>query len=737
MATFANEVSIEIKESEGFWCDLAKLRACGVRAGLSMRSGAYISSPEDISIEVISRLLSSASVFVQSSDEESKDLALQIAVFTALTSSYSEFHEAVQHILAGLGNFPGLAKIKAYGSELLSFQTYIRNALLAKINTVEVAGKEVALTQFQFDVWNVIDDEKSLAISAPTSAGKSFVVLEYICRCVLSASSIVVVYVAPTRALLSEIQMKLSRQLAAQKNEIRITTIPVVDAEDKPKQIFVLTQERAQIFISSVASAANVNLVVVDEAQSIGDDGRGLILQDVLEKLRELNPGTKFVFLAPGAENMGLVGRSFGVEDSIVKSTALSPVVQNRINVKFNEGDEHRLDLFLVSHGSDEAIGSFVFDRGFALSGEARLAAVAKELGQGGRSLVYATGPSNAESLANLLAVNGDIKLAPSISDLVKFIEQNIHKSYSLANYVRHGVAFHYGNMPSLLKEGIENAFREGGLDYLCCTTTLFQGVNLPAKSVFIDTPSRGNGGEPLDEASLWNFAGRAGRLGEEIIGNVFLVDYDNWQSQPLTFKKPFELKIAFRDVIKEEGDVVLELLRRLSKGNIEIQDAKEFSEKAAAVAGLLLLRASQNNLDVLLRRDVYGIPQNDQNEILEASGQALAKLKLPESVLFSSWMVSPIALTGMHKRIQEKIKKKLFKELIPVNPSYESYSVYNSIVMRMYKYFGGAQLAGEEGRKMRGFVNHVTVVSLQWMRGEPLSKLIGEAVKYRKKMPK
>jgi hypothetical protein len=49
-----------------------------------------------------------------------------------------------------------------------------------------------------------------------------------------------------------------------------------------------------------------------------------------------------------------------------------------------------------------------------------------------------------------------------------------------------------------------------------------------------------------------------------------------------------------------------------------------------------------------------------------------------------------------------------------------------------MYKHLGGMVLSGDEGKKARGFVNHVTVTALSWMRGEPLAQLVREAVKYR-----
>jgi hypothetical protein len=233
-----------------------------------------------------------------------------------------------------------------------------------------------------------------------------------------------------------------------------------------------------------------------------------MILQDVLERLRVANPSTRFLFLAPGAQGFEALQVAVGLDSLDVAETELSPVVQNRISVSFEPGDEHRVKLDLVTPSGNERIGSYVFQRGFALSEDGRLAACALEFGSTGRSLVYATGPKNAEELAGLLALNTDELNSSRLNELAAFIQQHVHKQYSLAGLVKRGVAFHYGSMPSLLRESIEDVFRDGELNYLCCTTTLFQGVNLPARNVFIDTPTRGRG-DPLDAAALWNFGAR------------------------------------------------------------------------------------------------------------------------------------------------------------------------------------------------------------------------------------
>lgn len=732
MTSFATEVSGDIQREPGFLEDLASLRAVGIRSTLhaAFQDGPDVTGPE-LTEGTLGRLLSSASMFALAEDEESRDLAQQIAVFASLASREKEIRDASVHVLSQLGNFPGLAKLESSSQEAIGFQTYMRSALLRELNSVEMAGKRVSLTEFQLEVWGSLKSKAATAISAPTSAGKSYVVLEHLCENAVGAAHFVALYIAPTRALLAEIHGKLEKRLSSIGDKLRITTVPVPDPEHRPKQIYVLTQERAQLLLSAIDVTGTIDLVIVDEAQAIGDNSRGMILQDVVEKVRESNPRARFLFLAPGASGFQLLGDSVGLPRLRVNETGLSPVVQNRISVRFPIENEHLVHLELVTPDRVEPIGSYTFTRGFALNEDAKLAAVAEEFGASGRSLVYATGAKNAEDLTALMALNRQDKSTSCLNDLAKFIEQHVHKEYSLARFVRRGVAFHYGNMPSLLREGIEASFRDGQLDYLCCTTTLFQGVNLPARNVFIDTPTRGNKGEPLDEAALWNFAGRAGRLGEEVVGNVFLVNYENWDTQPLTKRKPFEMKIAFKETIEQDFDGVLDVLDAASRPDPK-EDRIRIDERIIAAAGLVLFRAAQDNLDALLGRGNLALTVNQREKLSASAGQALSHLGLPESVLTSSWMIDPVALSSLLHRLRELIRKGDFQKLMPVNPSSDSYKVYNSIFRRLYKHLGGLKLSGEEAKRTRGYVSYVTVTALKWMRGEPLTQLVREAVKFK-----
>src|SRR5690606_14157036 len=70
-------------------------------------------------------------------------------------------------------------------------------------------------------------------------------------------------------------------------------------------------------------------------------------------------------------------------------------------------------------------------------------------------NLVYANGPSVAEKYARLIyqALGSEADLEnDDIQELIEFSRGTVHENFVLAEYAKRGVAFHYGDMPLVLK---------------------------------------------------------------------------------------------------------------------------------------------------------------------------------------------------------------------------------------------------------------------------------------------
>ncbi|WP_419907622.1 helicase-related protein [Hoeflea sp.] len=142
------------------------------------------------------------------------------------------------------------------------------------------------------------------------------------------------------------------------------------------------------------------------------------------------------------------------------------------------------------------------------------MAFVALALGkQTSGTLVYVNTANDAEIVASLIYDGLEGEEFPEdeeLADLSEFCEKMIHPKFQLVHLVKRGVAFHYGNMPSLLREEIERLFTSGKIRFLVSTSTLIEGVNLACRTIIIRGPKKGVG-RVMSPQDFWNLAGRAG----------------------------------------------------------------------------------------------------------------------------------------------------------------------------------------------------------------------------------
>ena len=68
------------------------------------------------------------------------------------------------------------------------------------------------LTDFQKRIWEAMDKEQVIGISAPTSAGKSFVILLKIIERI-SKGELDIVYIIPTLSLLNQVTQDFNNML--------------------------------------------------------------------------------------------------------------------------------------------------------------------------------------------------------------------------------------------------------------------------------------------------------------------------------------------------------------------------------------------------------------------------------------------------------------------------------------------------------------------------------------------
>lgn len=511
------------------------------------------------------KLLFAASIFAESQDRQFQEHALMVAQSAICFSKDSLIRDAGSLVLSRLSNHRTiiLAQSKKLIKPAIDQRVGISEQLLwvrRRLNSEIIlnAKHSISGNRFQTKLWSELSNSDWVSATAPTAAGKTFIVLNWLLSQFTNNRCHSCVFIAPTRALVSEIERQLNRlKIEHGLSGLKVSSLPLRELTSHTEPfITVFTQERLHIFLNANDSPHKFDIAIVDEAQKLSDDRRGVILQDAIERVCRANNCCKMVFLSPHSENPEVLLES--APANAVKATVPShsaTVMQNLLVAEQVPRKPMEWTLSLAISGALATLGTFsLLDRPTTI--RKKMAFIALALGEKtAGTLVYVNGPNEAERIAAIIfdgLQNDECLDDTDLNDFSESCKKIIHPKFQLARLVKRGVAFHYGNMPSILREEIERLFTNGKIKFLVSTSTLIEGVNLACKTIIVRGPKKGKGRD-MSPQDFWNLAGRAGRWGADFYGNIVCVDV----SKPKVWPQGLPEKTAYP--IKRETDAVLQ----------------------------------------------------------------------------------------------------------------------------------------------------------------------------------
>ncbi len=678
----------------------------------------------------ISKLVQSAAILAQSSHQDWRKAAYRIGVGTLpYGNALGGLNEVIRLTLARLGNYPAIRFAFPGDTDpnTLIPSAFYEIAGRRLDNTVHVGERSAVLTDLQKSVWEAVTTGNTLALSAPTSAGKSFVFQNYIESVKRRRPTSNIVYLVPSRALIGQVSETL-RTFAADMS-FTIATVPITfqnSAEITP--VYVLTPERLQVLLHTDESI-KFDVAIIDEAQLIGDGSRGIVLHSVLQSLVRRDPNIQLLFSSPQVRNPDIFGALVGRNDTQIIKTSDSPVAQNIIKVRSDPNDPARIQLKLWQEASELDLVELPTHINVYNPAD-QLIYCSWMLGAGAQNLVYAEGPAACETIAlKFVDLNADEALSalrhsptpnPTTvtvrNELSSFAKETVHSTYRLADTVLSGVGFHYGRIPTLLRQAIEDAFTQGHLDYIVCTSTLLQGVNLPARNIFMNNPHKGDD-RPIESVDFWNLAGRAGRLGREFQGNVFLIDYDQWDAKPLSGPKDQPVTPSLEQSIVEQSDALIRY--------IETPDHESGSDPLLEAAFAKLQRDHRAGVLPQTLDLIESLTPEARTKLTEAIRTADEAISIPVATLEASPQLSGYRQQELYNYMIAKIRMKGPDYLIPNHPSSDwepTITKLRPVFARVHKYL-----------ERKSGMHHLywAPLALRWMRGDPLPVIIDSAISY------
>lgn len=661
-------------------------------------------------------ILGIASVLSYSGESDHIEAALRIAQTCIIPSSKCEEIQksAATIILSNLTNERTitLAKEKKFLEE--DFARHYPNVFRLQTagnkiaNSVIVREKEIELNKFQKEVFSKYFENTAISISAPTSVGKSYILYLTVIQSLITKKQ-TIVYLVPTRALISQVESDLRGLIKEYEiPDTNITSIPLEEIEESNSNILVFTQERLHWYLV-YNNKVEISCLIVDEAHKIEDGNRGILLQNKIEEIVESYKEIKLIFSSPFTSNPEIF---FRITPSIeVKSSINSQFVtvnQNLIYMSQVRGDKKswkiRVDLNKESYELDK----IKLKRSATSKTEILALIVDKLSSRNPSNIIYANSPDQAEKIANyLLEIIEYESISEGIQNLIELIKSSVHKKYSLVDVLKKRIAFHYGNMPFHIKQIIEKLFKDGEIKYLVCTSTLLEGVNLPAKSIFIMNPQRGKG-KPLEMNDFWNLAGRAGRWGKEFSGNIFCISPEGWEKPPESKKEQRQIVPALEKIEKDTKTFI----DYLSENESKSQSLKK-SELGPAFS-YYYSKFLQTKLDP--ESKFYGEIKNKFNALKK-------QIEIPADILRKNPGISPIAQQQLFDSLKKHIND--IEDYIPISPDRpEASAVYLKIF----------NLLSETITDSNPELNRYRVnLLIKWMEGKPLSRLISDSERYYK----
>lgn len=412
--------------------------------------------------------------------------------------------------------------------ELYGYYTYLENDSVYLSSSDDIRKRmykstdgKIYYNSGQLSLLSEFRIDNKIFVSAPTSFGKTKLVLEYISQERNKLNNIL--FLIPTNSLSEEIYIKLLDFNHKNRLSFHITTNPKILGG---KNILILTPEKYLLMLESYNF--DFDLYIMDESYKIEEE------QNQKEQLNYDDPlnsrSSKF------RKTMEIIAKSKN------KTIYLSPFTYNaddsmkrffdRYNVKMvNRYDKYvNKNLIKISDSKDykEKISDDM--KGFLKksSGIDKASKIVTKLED--TTIIYVRYPKEAVELLNMI----DIKInLETKSERYKSFLNHIESTYEFENsnwYIldglKKGIGIYVSPIPRYIKREIINLFNSRELNILIVTSAFAEGVNSSAKNIIItnDVVSSNVKMTPLD---LLNLSGRAGRFGIHSIGNVIAVNED------------------------------------------------------------------------------------------------------------------------------------------------------------------------------------------------------------------
>ena len=409
----------------------------------------------------------------------------------------------------------------------------------------------------------ILNCEENLTINMPTSAGKTLVAELIILKYLLDNDFLgrKIVYLSPFRSLSNEIENKFKKSLGSL--GVKISEFygnNELDFYEKNHlnnfDLLIFTPEKFDSILRFDNDfKQNIGLIIIDEGHIIGENNkRGLNFELLLDRLKLTFTNTKMIFISGVLPNMEDFTEwlSHNPENSINSNWKPSKLLVGTIRWVNNNA---RISYFYKGEERKQKIPFMreIPNKNISLKGRNEpLAATSLKFANEAPTFVFSPTKMQINSLAKTI-----LKLIPKLEEndlnlklkvnfedkeiisLRETIFEELGSESLLLKCLDNGFLIHHGDVPDIIRIKMESILRNNKINLIIGTNTIAQGVNFPLKTVLVKSIYRYS--NLIDEQTILNLCGRAGRANEENEGRILLVcdnNTNNFPRKKRNFKK-------------------------------------------------------------------------------------------------------------------------------------------------------------------------------------------------------
>lgn len=381
------------------------------------------------------------------------------------------------------------------------------------------AGKSITFyNKGQLSLIFDFEKYKKTFLSAPTSFGKTSIVLEYIINNFKELKN--VLFVVPTNSLLEELFQKITRLNKQLEMGYHISTQPYI--KERKNNFLLLTPERF-FLVSESIDVDCFNLIVMDETYKIVDsknemisdflESRSLRFRKVADMIGKSN--NKVIFLSPFTYNLTDSMSRFLIKYNIKKLDRKLEYVSRQI-IKISSAAEFK-EVFGKEKGYTSSLAKckktrYILDK---LSNE--------------KNIVYVSNYSEAYKIVDELPRNNQNNHSDRFNKFINHLETtyDIGSKYEwkIISALKKGVGIYVAPLPRYIKKEMIKLYEENELRTLIVTTAFTEGVNTNACNLIFTSLVNGPTTNKLSDIDILNVSGRAGRFAKSSIGKIYCID--------------------------------------------------------------------------------------------------------------------------------------------------------------------------------------------------------------------